>query len=253
MKPISQHVFQGHLQTLRNIFGRRFKSRHGDHFVLTATNIPGPGVSIALQDNASTISVVNEGDANRVCAVLATAGRRRVLCSFYEGWKIIRPRKPEYLFDKAGMAFFLAIPHGSDFLNKQMFRLEWDNWQHQDQPNKAAHPHWQFDRWLTASETDLGLDELRESLEPAQPEAVVFKSAAAHSAQQSATTIERPNLGWFTRLHFPSIAPWATNPIIDLDNVRQQPHRNMPDSVTELETWIESSLRYLKNELETYE
>lgn len=252
MNPISQHVFQGHLQALRNILGRRFKSQHGDNFELTANYIPGPGVSIVLQDNASTFNVVNEGGANRVCAVLATVGQKHILCSFYESWKIIRPRKPEYLFDKAGMAFFLAIPHGKDFVNKQMFRLEWDNWKHQDQPNKAAHPHWQFDRWLTASETGLGLVELRESFKGPEPEAVIFESAAAQAAQQFARNFERPDLGWFTRLHFPSIAPWATDPIKNLDDANQQPHRSVPNSVTELEGWIKSSLQYLRNELETY-
>lgn len=251
MNPISQHIFQGHLQALHKIFGRRFESRHGDNFILTANNIAGPGVSITIQDNASTFNVANEGDANRVCAVLYAVGQKRILCSFYESWKIIRPRKPEYLFDKAGMAFFLAVPQGTDFVNKQMFRLEWDNWQHQDQQNKAAHPHWQFDRWLTASETDLGLVELRESFEAAETEAVIFESAA-QAAQPSEKAFERPNLGWFTRIHFPSIAPWATDPIKNLDDASQQPHRSVPNSVTELERWIESSLQYLRNELETY-
>ncbi len=250
MQPVSEHIFSGHLQTLRQIFRRRLESRHGDSFILKANNIAGPGVSIVLQGNSSTVSVVSDRDAYEACAILATVGQRRILCSFYESWKIIRPKKPEYRFDKVAMTFFLSIIQRNDFLNKQIFRLEWDDWQQQDQPNKAAYPHWQFDRWLTGSD-DRGLIKLRESFEAPTTEVVIFESA--EQAAQRPVRLERPDLGWFTRLHFPSIAPWATDPIKDLNDVSIQPHRSIPNSVTELEGWIESALRYLKSELETYD
>jgi hypothetical protein len=246
MKPISQHAFRGHIQSLRQIFTRRFEARYGDSFELRANPIHGPGVSLVLQSNSST----NNAEQHEVCATLVTVGQKRILCSFQERWKLIRPKEPEYQFDKAAMAFFLAVPQGNDLVNKQMFRLEWDNWQHQEEPNKAAYPHWQFDRWLTASAADdRNLVELRKAFEPSESDATIFESAAA---QQAGNILDRPDLGWFTRLHFPSIAPWATDPIKNLDDPRQQPHRSVPNSVRELEGWIDSSLQYLRNELKTY-
>ena len=248
MQPVSQHVLSKHLQSLRQIFGRRLESRHGDQIILKASNVAGPGVSFALQDSASTISVINDRDANEVSGILAAVGENRILCSFYESWRIMRPKKPEYRFDKVGMTFFLTVAEGNEFLSKQIFRLEWDNWRHQEPPNQAAYPHWQFDRWLTGSD-DRGLVELRESFERPRIDSVVFESA--EQAIERPMRLGRPDLSWFTRLHFPSIAPWATNPITNLDDTSKQPHRTVPNSIKELEGWIESSLQYVKNELES--
>jgi hypothetical protein len=255
MKPISQHILQGHLQRLREIFGRRFEAGYGGDFLLQPSNVAGPGLLLELQANASTIKVNSDREIREVAAVLSSADQRRVLCSFVEVWRIVRPKNPEYRFQKTGMTFFFGLKTGDEFNDKQIFRFEWDNWEHQEQPNKAAYPHWQFDRWLTASKIDeSALATLREAFQTQEEQSTDVEPAVFESAQEAIrqTRDRRPNLGWFTRLHFPAIAPWATDPIKDLEDTRYQPHRCIPQSVTELEDWIESSLRYLKNEFETY-
>ena len=175
-----------------------------------------------------------------------------------------RKRAPEFKFDTAGLTFFLAIPtDGSTESFKQVFRLEWDNWEDQDPPNKAAYPHWQFDRWLTASiASDGTLEAVRKSLESdgdeAADESQIFETAeqAIASGESGTKPESRPDLRWFTRLHFPSNAPWATDPIkeddIDLEELNQ-PHRCIPKTPKELEDWIRSSLVYLRNEIGTYD
>jgi hypothetical protein len=151
------------------------------------------------------------------------------------------------------MTFFLEFEVNNTRTTKQIFRLEWENWTLQAQPNKAAYPHWQFDPWLTASDT-AQLERLRSSFVEAQDEIAVFESAESQiQVDYRHSRRDRPDLGWFTRVHFPAIAPWATTRIKSLDDTRHpQPHRCMPDSPTQLEGWIDSALYYLKNEVTTY-
>lgn len=262
MKPISQHLFNGHLQSLSRIFGQAFLSRNGGTFILTTHNIGG-NVEVILQSNDNTLPLVNDREASVVCAVLYS-GNRKVCCSFFERWIVVgRKKAPEFKFDSAGLTFFLAVPvEGNIDSYKQIFRLEWDNWEDQDPPNKAAYPHWQFDRWLTGSTPEAKLEALRKSLESggdeatAEPPAFETAEGAIASSALGPKPETRPNLGWFTRLHFPSIAPWATDPIKDEDidlEEPDQPHRRIPKSPKQLEDWIRSSLVYLKNEVGTYD
>lgn len=252
-QPLNGHELRGHLQKLRQIFGMRFESKYGENFEPRSIQTAGPGVCFVLQENSSTVNVTNDLHEKEVCAVLATVGQKRFLCSFFESWKMIRPRNPQYRFNQANLKFFLGVGAGREPLQKQIFRLEWDNWQDHDPPNKAAYPHWQFDRWLTASDGDRDdVLELRESFKASDDKPMIFESAEQQGVERPIRA-ERPDLGWFTRIHFPSNAPWAIEPIKSLDDAREpQPHRTIPNCVTELEGWIDSALRYLKNELETY-
>lgn len=250
MEPISEHVFEGHLQSLQRIFDAAFVSPGNTKFVLSPYLVGGE-YQIVLQTNESTITATNDLGATAVCATLYS-GNQKILCSFFEKWTMVgTKRKTLFRFDLASLTFFLALRRGDKDDYKQIFRLEWDNWKEQEQPNKAAYPHWQFDRWLTASSPTETLEALQKKLETDHPgpqqDGIVFESA-----EQALPAPElRPNLNWFTKIHFPSIAPWATDPIKDLDD-QDQPHRCIPESVDELEGWIKSALAYLKNEIDTY-
>ena len=177
--------------------------------------------------------------------------QRRILCSFFESWGIIRPKKAQYRFNKAGMTFFLAFEKDQDLLKKQIFRLDWDNWQNDDPPNKAAYPHWQFDRWLTASEPRDASNALRERFVQVGEEVLTFEAAMRGQALEEEAG--RPHLRWFTRLHFPAIAPWTTFPIKSLEDAsKPRVIVRCPSRWEQLGDWMESTLRYLKNELQTY-
>jgi hypothetical protein len=129
-------------------------------------------------------------------------------------------------------------------VTKQIFRLEWEDWRRWSTQNCAAHPHWQFDRWLTAS-TDYNMETIRHSFREEAQGAVSFELV------EEVSKPFRPDLRWFTRIHFPVIAPWATRQITDL-RALEQPHRARLNSLREIETWTDSALRYIKNELDEY-
>jgi hypothetical protein len=86
---------------------------------------------------------------------------------------------------------------------------------------------------------------LRESLEGAPLKELVFETAEKQVEQK------RPDLGWFTKIHFPSIAPWATNPVPQLD-AGDQSHRSLPSSPKAIEDWLDSALCYLRSELSAH-
>lgn len=251
MQPIKPNELTGHVQRLREIFNLRFERKYGDTYQLDYDPHPGPLIDLRLKPNSCTIEVARDRGQLEPCAVLAEIDARRVLCSFFEAWR--NGRKKGFQFENASMTFFLEFKTGETLTIKQMFRLEWDNWTLQEKPNKAAYPHWQFDPWLTASDT-VRLDNLRSSFAEAEGEIAVFESAERRIREDDRhARSDRPDLGWFTQVHFPAIAPWATTPIESLDDAHHpQPHRCMPDSTTQLERWIDSALRYLKSELETY-
>lgn len=249
MDPVTEHELKGHEQRLRQILNRRLQPSHGEQYRLEPIPWLSPTIYIGLQRNGCTVDVAGDRAQPDICGVLADRGPRRLLCSYIEGWNFARKR---YAFDKAAMTFFLEFRQGNITAAKQVFRLEWDNWEaNRALPGTAAYPHWQFDRWLTASDAEQ-LARLRARLAATEPPAaVVFENAEQQIQAAEPQEPERPDLGWFTRLHFPAIAPWATNPI-PLDASEPASHRSMPCSLKELEDWTDSALRYVHSEIDAY-
>lgn len=240
MRPIENNALSAHVQRLRKIFDRRVETKFNDSFQIRVAKQRGGLMYLSIQANGSTENVINDQDRQEVCAVLRTMGQRRVLCSYVESWCIAG--KDRFGFNSTSLTFFLTFPLATATVTKQVFRLEWDNWQNHPMPNRAAYPHWQFDRWLTASDTQQ-LAELREVFAADSDQAVDFEAPDQHPG--------RPDLSWFTKVHFPSIAPWATSPILDL-NADPQPHRSVPNSPQEIESWVDSALCYLHSEITAY-
>jgi hypothetical protein len=241
MRPIEKNELAAHAQRLRIIFNRRVESRFDETFQIAVTSERGSFTYLSIQANASTEAVVNDKDRQETCAVLRSMGQKRVLCGYLESW---RPERNErFRFNSASLTFFLTFNEAGTETTKQIFRLEWENWLNHDMSDKAAYPHWQFDRWLTASDTQQ-LAELRDALAAGSDQAVEFEPIQSRPAR-------RPDLSWFTKVHFPSIAPWATSPIVDLET-GEQPHRLVPESPQHLEQWVDSALCYLHSEIKAY-
>jgi hypothetical protein len=248
MDPVTEHELRGHEQRLRQILNRRLQPSHGAQYQLEPIPWLSPTIHIGLQRNACTVDVAGDRARPGICGVLADRGARRMLCSYIEGWK---PSRKRFAFDKAAMTFFLEFRQGELIAAKQMFRLEWDNWQSNPAlPGNAAYPHWQFDRWLTASDAEQ-LARLRARFAAPEPEAIVFEGAEQQIQAADPQEPERPDLAWFTRLHFPAIAPWATDPI-SADAREPVSHRSVPQSLKQLEGWTDSALRYVSSEIEAY-
>jgi hypothetical protein len=251
MRPIKQHEMKGHVQRLREIFNRRFESRLGATYQLKPDPFLSPVIYLGLDANSCTVSAKSDRGKDEICAVLVTVGKKRILCSVFEAWKT--SGKDRFQFDQASLTFFLEFDEGSTRAIRQIFRLEWENWQLRSPSNKAAYPHWQFDTWLTASDAT-GIERLRKNFIELEETVAVFESAERQIASDDAQRLsDRPDLGWFTRLHFPAIAPWAQSPIRNLDDPNEaHSHRTVPESPEQLEAWIDSALRYLQNEMAEY-
>jgi|SRR5579862_924190 len=248
MDPVTEHDLKGHEQRLREILNRRLHPSQSARYQLAPIPWLSPTIFIGLQRNACTVDVTSDRSLPEICGVLSDRGARRLLCSYVEGWNFARKR---YAFKKAAMTFFLEFRQGELISAKQVFRLEWDNWQtNAGLPTTAAYPHWQFDRWLTASDADR-LARLRARLAAPESQAAIFESAEQQIETAQPQEPDRPDLGWFTRVHFPAIAPWATHPI-PMDAKKPVSHRSVPQSLKELEDWTESALRYVFSEVETY-
>lgn len=240
--PIEKNEFASHLQRLRRVFDRRVEAKHGDVFQMSVLPNRGGMTNVTLQKNSSTVDAISDLGRDEVCAVLTSSSRKRILCAYFESWE--SAGKERLTFQNASMTFFLNFDDARSSSTKQIFRLEWENWRNQKPPNSAAYPHWQFDRWLTASDSHL-LEDLRESLESAPSKEIVFETAEKQVEQK------RPDLGWFTKIHFPSIAPWATHPV-PLLGAADQSHRSLPSSPKAIEDWLDSALCYLKSEMSAY-
>jgi hypothetical protein len=241
MRLIEKNELSAHVQRLRRILNRRVERRFNETFQIAVTAERGGFTYLSIQANASTEAVVNDKERLETCAVLRTMGQKRVLCAYLESW---RPeRTDQFAFNSASLTFFLTFNEAGAATTKQIFRLEWENWRNHVMPDKAAYPHWQFDRWLTASDTQQ-IAELRDALAAVPDQPVEFEPTQRRGAR-------RPDLSWFTKMHFPSIAPWATSPILDLET-GEQPHRLVPESSEQLEQWVDSALCYLHSEIRSY-
>jgi len=241
MQPIRPNEFTGHLQKLRQIFKRRVRAPSDEVFVFDPVPTRNGIVEVRLVRNASTSTAIDDFDREAVCATLANIDEKRVLCSYGESWNIAREGR--YKFRQAAAIFFLAFGSPNDLRTKQIFRLEWENWLLQSERPKAAYPHWQFDRWLTASDAEDNAS-LRAGFQASDEKAF-------EPGPWPDTPTVRPNLAWFTRVHFPVSAQWASRPINDLDQAELS-HQSIPASPQELQGWLDSALCYVENEIKTY-
>jgi hypothetical protein len=240
IKSIDLRQLQGHIKKLESIFTERLVGRHGELFRIDILNDRHGTTNLSLQRNSSTKDARSDRATDEVCGVVVDLGKNSILCSFMERWS--RFSQKLYQFRQVSLFFFLTTSEKADV--RQLFRLEWEHAAADERVARAAHPHWQFDRWLTASDEDT-VQRLRPTF-LGQPDTPIVFGSESVPAESG-----RPNLRWFTKLHFPAIAPWATTPISDLSNLNQ-PHSTVPNSTEGIEGWVDSALCYLGNELQTY-
>jgi hypothetical protein len=230
-------IFRAHVVRLERIFTRRLFRRYGEQFKVDILLDRHGYADLSLKRNASTTDARSDRATNEVCGHLAHLGNNSIYCSFIERWAGVGIEK--YQFRQVGLIFFLKNSDGT--AARQLFRLEWEYESADKNVAHAAHPHWQFDRWLTASDID-SVQSLKSTFVP-KPDNVPIAFGT-----QDTSELARPSLRWFTKLHFPAMAPWATSPILDLD-FPSQPHSTVPNSPEEIESWVDSALYYLSNEL----
>lgn len=245
---LNKSGLDAHKRAVSAVLQRRLQARGKDLFQLREEQGRSGTLSLYLQANRHTRGVSSDRDETEQAGLLATRPSGDLLCSFFEVWGIAA----EFEFRSLALRFYLQ-PRGklaSDA--RQIFRLEWED---KTQTRNgipvfpapgAAYPHWQFDRWLTASDRD-SVDQLRRLLlakAPTQPQEFGSPTGAPAMSQ-------RPDLKWFTRLHFPVIAPWYEQPIIDM-SLEDQPHRWRLTKPEQVVDWLDSSLRYVVHQFETY-
>jgi hypothetical protein len=232
-------ALESHRAKLCRVLGARLSSRGGEAIQLK--QYPGgASIDFYIQASGSTRKVTTDRQGEEAAGLLSSRGAGDLLCSFGEGWTAATQTTVE--LRAVTLRFFLQPPGHPEGSARQLFRLEWEN---DFQAPGAAYPHWQFDRWLTASDSRT-VDELRALFE-GQPEPPVrdFGEVVAPAA------MGRPNLSWFTKLHFPVIAPWFRDRISDLA-LEEQPHRHRLIKEEDILAWIDSSLLYIRDQFARY-
>lgn len=244
---ISTHQLGSHAQQLRNCLNTSGNS-------VTFRVIDGTGSKLVIMSGSSTTKEVrsDRGIREQAFMIHNRAGRHSIWLAFNEVWKI---SKQSLVFENAGFRIYIA-PHSSieysssDLVTsaRQLMRVEWEGKNVQNGQGwiypapGAGHPHVQFDRCSMPSEiNNLGQDQLA--------------STPAREFQPENSSSGAIELDWFHKLHFPLHAPWHTSPYTqDLTHNGgvALSHTVQPNNLAELELWIKSVTRYLKEQFSNY-
>lgn len=229
-------------------------------------------LAASRQNAATEISIENNNETERT---LSDLGASVVICklaqsrisatflwfSFLMRWKGTASQR--LVFDKAYLHFYLQEPNPTSKEFFQLFRLEWCDRSGEEekttegelwrrfQAHGAAHPHWQFDHWLTGSHARR--QAMRTSLQRADVTDPEPRDFNPQSERQGQPLSEVSQLKWFSKVHFPSLALWPTM-TFSVNEAREAllPHAHTPNSVTEITSWISSALGYVKYQFELY-
>lgn len=206
--------------------------------------------------NPATKSTISDLGVNEVIAQLANSSKKDLSLWFglYESWQ--KHKKAKLLFREVSLHFYLQMGiDGAEAITKQIFRLEWlgrhfDESDQYFQTHGAAHPHWQFDQWLTSSDEE-SLNRIKAELKKDSREPRAFTEAELEQKSPTDQIGGRPDLKWFTKIHFPAIALWHSSRIESL-NDPILPHAHGPESTEQIENWTYSSLLYIKDQFQRY-
>lgn len=127
--------------------------------------------------------------------------------------------------------FLERLPRSQSTPAKQVMRLEWEALDlNSNYDNDIAHPHWQMD---LANFAEVRTDKFIHS-EPRARDSII-----------PATDV--PDLSWSSKLHLAATARWMTAP---WGKERPLPHVSGPQNMDELLSWMASSCRYVRFQLE---
>lgn len=218
-------------------------------------------IAYIIQQNQDTKSTISDRGDNEVIAHLANSSKKGLSLWFglYESWQ--KHKKSKLLFKEVSLHFYLQISiEGAEAITKQIFRLEWLG-RHLDesdwhlQAHGAAHPHWQFDQWLTSSDEEssnrIKAELIKAEFKKDFREPRDFTEAELEQTSSTDQIGGRPDLKWFTKIHFPAIALWHWSRIKSL-NDPILPHAHGPESTEQIENWAYSSLLYIKDQFQRY-
>lgn len=167
---------------------------------------------------------------------------------FREAWKGERSvgRSRQFSFLSSSLTF-----HGgfrNQMFKPQLFRSEWAGWARWNglelsyQAGNAAHPHWQFDAVESLSRTgkESNARALLRALMEEQGESELREfGPQAVDTEDVREIIEGQRI---SRIHFPSAhASWKSPP--------ENAHAHVPQSLSEIESWLERTLEYSVSEL----
>jgi hypothetical protein len=165
---------------------------------------------------------------------------------YREEWDPERPsgNVRRFSFRSAGLTIHFGWKN--DLFKPQIFRVEWAGWarwggyEYGFQAADAGHPHWQFDALdsLTSSDIAERAAMLRELLEnEGGDEQKDFSPQLIETDARDIITDQK-----LSRIHFASAAAWWKAP-------PHNDHAHSPTSTTDIRSWVERSVGYLKNEL----
>lgn len=242
---VSQHDLNRHVQSLRNCFGPGVVI----HF---ETTNEAAGIKVRMTPSEKTYVARSErGYDENTIMISYKMGKQSVLLSYSESWS---HQRKQVQFESAGFRIYICpdietasgtfkqgIPH-------QLMRLEWEskNMTHEKghwifPAGKAAHPHLQFDR------CNLAFADMQDEVSFSDGDEVVVEFSERDPIQR------HTNLTWFSKLHFPMQAPWSDNPYDgEYEDGSDVPHAKEPKSLAEINQWVTSVARYVREQFENY-
>lgn len=206
-------------------------------------------LSVGLFGGGCELASRNRGADAHVAPLVGFGGGIWAWLGFYQEWarESASGANQRYSYRSTTLSIHLGFRNIRH--KPQIFRAEWAGWakwngvSYGAQAGNAGHPHWQFDAAESLRK--------RETEEAARMYLAILKQEE-HSAQvqtfspKAIRSTEIDEVVWakdFSRIHFPSAAPWW-------NSAPQDRHVHFPRAVEDIEAWVQRTIKYTVEELD---
>ena len=246
---LTAHALDGRMRVL----GQKLTSecRGGPNMVLVSRRLNRGSVAWSLQGSAYTLPAYTGRDQEYAVVLTQKSSGAKLLIGFTEEWICTAA---SCIFYETRLRFYIDIGEGE--IGPPIFRLEWSGYDENGGQfllpgSGAGHPHWQFG--IDALDIDSG-GETADEIEVELNQSTVDDTALLLDAgpAESAYSGEKLRSFW-KRMHFPANATWAAA-MWDPDDDPQgtKSHATSPSNAGDIDNWVVSAIRYVRNEFENY-
>ena len=181
-----------------------------------------------------------------------------VYLGYSESWIHVRGRakRKQYRYKSSDLRFLLAST--GDLATTLQVRLEWagrDDDGGTEEPRAlvfpgrgAAHPHWQVDLHEILVAAGSGTRAQVAEIDLAESKRV--QEINLDAPARSIPTGQGPFFPWFHKVHLPARAMWHEDPLGPEGGATG--HQHEPANGAQIDNWVLSAVRYLRDELSKY-
>ena len=209
-----------------------------------------------LRSEESPDQTMPQGMACRINR--ANTRQTNVYLGYSEHWAYVSGRANSAIYRyKSSNIRFLFMCEAKPVTSLQT-RLEWASYEDSDRNGQSdtrtfpghgvAQPHWHVDLhevFAARAREDSGQAGEIDLNTVTPTEEIDLEDAGAADAP-----IQRPLLPWFHRLHLPARAMWHTEPEGPFNDAQR--HQHEPASGNEIDNWVLSAIRYVRDEISKY-